>query len=102
MSKLTYPADGIYNYCRDNIESCVGNLSQAVSNSSLDVPSRFAYRNYLNSLYGVLSEYKKEIGSIKSKLKQSNDNFNALSDELEDSVKKMTVTKIKERDRMII
>lgn len=102
MSKLNYPSDGIYKYCRIDIEACSNNIKKAISNCYLDIPSDFAYRNYLRNLNNTLANYYKEINSINSKIKKVNATYETLSSNLSESVKNMVPTKIKDRDRMII
>lgn len=102
MTKLNYPSEGIYRYCRDDFELCISNLSKVISTCNLDVPANFTYKNYLNNLPSLLNEYYKEIDSINSKLQKSNKNYDNLSDALSTSTNRMESLKIKERDRMII
>lgn len=102
MSKLFYPNDGIYKYCRTDIESCSNNLNDAYNNCNLDVPSNFAYKNYLNSLDSVIRGYCNEINSINSKLERTNSNYDDLESELSINAKNMETVKIKDRERMII
>lgn len=102
MSKLVYPSDGIYKYCKNNIEACSSNLSNAISDCSFDIPSDFTYKSYLSELASVLSEYQKEINSINLKLQKSNNRFETLESDLINNTQKMVTAKIKERDRMII
>lgn len=102
MSRLIYPSGGIYNHCSSNISGCSNHLSHAVSNSSLDIPEDFTYRSYLYSLGNTLNSYLQEINSINIKLKRTNDNFETLSNDLEDQAHKLITTSIKERNRMIV
>lgn len=102
MTKLSYPTTGIYNYYSSNIENCTRYLAQALSNSVFNIPSEFVYKQRLSNLDNVISGYCKEIGEIGTKLKYSNDNFESLSDDLVNAVEKMTISKVKERERMII
>lgn len=102
MSKLVYPNNGIYNYCENDIYKITSNLTSAMQNSVFDIPSDFTYVSYLRSLDNELNNYIKEINSIDSKLKQTNDNYELLEETLEDSTKKLVSMKINERDRMIV
>ncbi len=102
MTKLIYPNNGIYNYCRNDLENISSNLSNAIENCVFDIPNEFKYKAYLNNLNYLLSEYYKEINSINSKLRKTNDNYKILSDDLENDAKSLVAAKIKERDRMII
>lgn len=102
MTKLTYPNDGIYKYCKDNIECCRNSLYKSISGISLDIPSSFAYKSYLRNLPNVLTNYYKEINNINSKLQSSNNNYEVLSSELSSAINKMILIKVKRRDRMII
>lgn len=102
MSKLIYPSDGIYKYCRNYIDACSNNLSNAVNNCNLDVPSGFSYKNYLSSLSSELNDFYREINSIDSKLQKSNNNYDNLASDLSLTTKRMSILKIKDRDRMIV
>lgn len=102
MSKLLYPNDGIYTYCKVHIESCANHLSQAISSCNFNIPEDFVYRNYLNNLDNVARDYYREISSINSRMLKTNNNFKTLSSDLKTNAKKMTTGKIKDRDRMIL
>lgn len=102
MSKLVYPKDGIYNYCKSNLDSTTSSLSRAISNCNLDVPYGFVYKRYLNQLYDNLYKYYREINAINSKIKQIDNNYNALESDLVNEANKLVSEKIKKRDRMII
>lgn len=102
MSKLFYPNDGIYKYCRNDIESCSNNLNDAYGNCNLDVPSNFCYKSYLNSLDSVIRNYCNEINNINSKLERTNNNYENLESDLCINTKKIETVKIKDRERMII
>lgn len=102
MTKLVYPTNGIYKKCQSELKSCANNLSRAVSNCSLNIPSDFNYKNYLRNLDNTLSKYYNEIVSIDADLKKSDTNYENLESYLIDNIKGTTVVEIKERDRMII
>lgn len=101
MSKFIYPKEGIYNCCKVYMENSSHNLSEAISNCNLDVPYDFAYKNSLDNLYYVLSDYYKEINNINSKLQQINNNYSLLSSDLIAETKKIESSKIRKRERMI-
>ncbi len=101
MTKLNYPNDGVYKYCRQYSNSCANNLSRAMNSCSFDIPSDFTYRNYLYNLSGTFRQYYNQINNINERIQKSNDNIKILSSDLLNSVNKMTGIKIKERDRMI-
>ena len=102
MTKLVYPENGIYKECRDNLESCSNNLSKTKGNCSFSIPSGFSYSGYLSGLGQVINKYLKESKSINYKLKETNDRFQDLSDDLEENTKKIVPIKVKERERMIV
>lgn len=104
MTKLVYPTNGVYNSCRSSVEATSRNLSRAVSYCSFSVPYTFnyTYRNYLYRLRNILNGYYKEINSIGYRVKYSDNNFETLENDLENSTKKMVSVKIKDRDRMIV
>lgn len=104
MSKLVYPKNGIYSYCRVPIENVRNNILHALNSSDLDVPYDFCYSNYLNSLESTIRNYLNEIDIINSKLKNVNNSFNDLEDALvNDVIKNLSNdVKIKDRDRMIV
>ena len=101
MTKLVYPKNGIFNECKDDINSVITNLSNAISNCSFDIPYDFSYRSYLNNLNDKLNIYYDDIKNIKDILKSSNDRFENLEVTLLNDIKKLDDIKIKERDRMI-
>ena len=101
MSKLLYPSDGIYKYCKDYAESCASNLSKAIADCNLDVPSKFTFKSYLDGLDNTLETYYTEINSINSKLEMINSNYQTLSSDLKEGTQRMVTGKIKERERMI-
>ncbi len=102
MSKLEYPSEGIYGYCKDHLDSCTSDLSRAISSCNFDVPSGFQYYNYLNGLDNVIGDYYKEINSISSKMLKTHNNYEMLASDLEASIKKKNISKIKDRDRVIL
>ena len=102
MSKLSYPENGIYRYCQENLESCINNLSKAVSECSFNIPADFTYRNQLLSLRSDLGNLLKEAKSINYCLQKIDNNYERLSQELASGTKKMVAIKIKERERMIL
>lgn len=102
MSKLVYPNDGIFKYCKNDIDTITGSLSKIISNCTFDIPSNFNYKSYLSNLGNVVSDYHKEIRSINYRLQCSNNNYETLENDLTNNVKKMSTIKIDERDRMII
>lgn len=101
MTKLSYPKDGIYKYCKHYTNSCANNLSNAMNNCHFDIPNGFAYKGYLNGLGGKIRELYNRTNNLDSKLQSSNNNIDALSSDLLSSANKMTNIKIIERDRMI-
>ena len=101
MSKLIYPNDGIYRYCKNDAESCANTLLQAISDCNFDIPSGFVYKSHLSNLDNNIRSFYNEISNISSKILKIDHDYETLSSDLELSVKKMTVNKVKERDRMI-
>ena len=101
MTKLSYPKDGIYRYCKHHAESCANNLSRAIDCCNFDMPNNFEHKGYLNGLSEKLQSYNTRIKNINSKLEKSNSNIKILSSDLLSSVNKMVSVKIVERDRMI-
>jgi hypothetical protein len=101
MTKMRYPKNGLLPRCRADLDSVERGLSRAVSNSTFDIPSGFAYRGYLNMLSSQLSDYLRENKSIGNKIRRTDRNFDALSEDLSNSAKKISVSRFKKRDRMI-
>lgn len=102
MSKLYYPSEGIYKYCRNDIEAGSNNLNNAYNNCNLDVPSDFSYKNYLDSLDSTIKSYCNELNNISSKLERTNSNYDNLESDLSSKAQKMVSVKIKDRERMIV
>lgn len=102
MVKLVYPNDGIYKYCRNDIDNCLSNLKNAISNCSFDIPYNFSQKNYLDNLDNVLNKYCDKVKDIEFKLRKTDNDFENLSLELVSSSKKIEIKKIAKRDRMII
>lgn len=97
-----YPTNGIYRCCKNHIESCTNHLSRAISNCNFDIPSEFVYKSYLNNIDNIIRDYYREITSINSKILKINNTYETLSSDLELDKKKIIVSKIKDRDRMIL
>lgn len=102
MSKLVYPNDGIYKYCRDDIDVLCRRLNKITLNCDFDVPSDFDYKDYLNRLGSIINGCYEEVKSINYKLQSSNEKFEKVEADSINDTKKMVVTKIKDRDRMIV
>ena len=102
MSKLIYFNDGIYGYCKDYLINCENKLQNAISKSSFDVPNDFCYKSYINELDSLLISYREKIKYLNKKIFDIDENYNALSLSLVSNVNKMTISKIKDRDRMIV
>ncbi len=102
MSKLVYPDDGIYKYCKNDIDVITASLSKVISNCNFDIPSNFTYKSYLNNLANIIGDYYDEIRSINYRLQRLNNNYEILETDLVNSTKKMGTIKIDERERMII
>ena len=101
MTKLSYPKDGIYKYCKHYANSCANNLSNAMNNCNFDIPNGFAYKSYLHGLGGRIRELYNRTNNLEAKLQRSNNNIEVLSSDLLSSAEKMVDIKINERDRMI-
>ncbi|MBR2753880.1 hypothetical protein IKD82_01825 [Candidatus Saccharibacteria bacterium] len=101
MSKLNYPTNGIHPLCNNNINSCIENLNNAISNCGFDIPADFPHRNNLQEISNTLSNYRQEANSINSKLKNTDNSFRNLSDQLTASAAKIAFPKVTKRERMI-
>lgn len=102
MTKLVYPKDGLVVSCGKSVRTCTRKLSGAIGECSFDIPSDFVYSNYLNGLESKLNAYLATVHEISSKIKKTDREFSNLSDSLEDSAKKITVNKLRNRERMIV
>lgn len=101
MSKIIYPSDGIYHYCRNHIDACTSNLIKSKSACNFDIPTNFKYRNYLINLAGLLSNYQRKLDDIDSTLQRIDKRYEDLSLDLTQGAKNIETPKIIERDRMI-
>lgn len=102
MTKLSYPSDGVYRYCKNNLISCHDNLQSARWNCNFDIPYGFRYRNYLFNLNYELGQYINTINDLDDKIRKINDNFEELETDMSNDVNKLPSVKIKDRDRMIV
>ena len=102
MSKLIYPANGLYPRCKRSVERCATDIQSAISNCTFDIPSDFPYRGYLDGLRDTLNNYYHKINNIGLKIEITDKSFSNLSNRLTTSAGKITTSKIPKRDRMIV
>lgn len=102
MSKINFPQEGIYGYCRDNLDEAISNIYSALSNSTFDIPSNFNNAGYMRELNSLLNKCYSEISSINLIIQTIDQKFTEMSDILEQDAKKMESIKIQERERLIL
>ena len=101
MSRLNYPINGLYQNCKAELEESINQLSSALSDSVLDIPAGFIHKNYLNDLNASIRKYYDEINYLDSKIQNTDKNFSILSDNLEESIKRIEFFKIEKREGLM-
>lgn len=101
MSKISYPAEGLYKYTKFHTENVASQMQRASNNFPLNIPYDFAYRKYLLSLRDTINNFYKEINQIDDKIQKADTNYNNLENSLSKAASDIMVKKITERDRMI-
>ena len=102
MMKLVYPEEGIYTYCKADSNTSYNSLKNAVSyTNNFEIPSDFTYNSYLYNLGSTLYKYQNEISSLDAVLNTIDSDYESLAERLSTEANKLSVTKIKTRDRMI-
>ena len=101
MSKLNYPANGLYILVKPHEERFNEHMSEAISNSNFDIPSDFQYKNYLDSLSDTLREYYSRKNEITSKIRRTDAIFSNISDVFTVRASRIITPEINKRERLI-
>ena len=101
MSKLVYPADGLYDTTKTYTIEAKANISNAKRYCSFNIPSSFRYRSYLYNLDDLLTEYEKDMDDILEKAKSVTQAYENLEVDLNSSIKSIDVSTIKRREKII-
>lgn len=99
--KLIYPSNGLINVTKNDITDLRDSLYHAKSSTKYDIPLDFMYLNYLKGLENKVSVYLKIIDKIETMIQDVDTSYAALNSELLDSISKIDVYEIKERDRLV-
>ena len=102
MSVINYPEEtGIYTIVEKSINDTVKALDAASNQCSLSVPSSFTYINYLRSLPGVISKFKKEANEILISAKNIDNNFKFAFEDIDSSYTTLSYDILDSRDRLV-
>ncbi len=101
MSKIIFPTGGLYGATNLYASQCSQNLTQGMNNCSFDVPGDFHYASYVNGLHGEINGYLKEIGDVKSKIRETDTRIDNLETSLVRGIQALPTTIIEEREQLI-
>lgn len=99
--KLVYPSNGLINVTKIDIKDLRDNLYKAKNNTKYDIPLDFSYLNYLQGLENKINVYLKIVDKIELMIQDIDHSYEALNNQLMNSIEKIEVYDIKERDRLI-
>ena len=97
MSKITYPANGLFPITKSMIDECFHYLSNARSNADLDVPHRYSRRDYLKNLDNTIDSYKKQLDDIRHDIEMADRDFDNVCKRASNRIAKIDKPKINQR-----
>ena len=100
--KLYYPENGLKFCTSNNVTDLKTGLYQAKSSCDFDIPGDFRYAGYLRGLPNVINNFVREAERIESNIQSVNSNYERVSDNLLMKDSRIEISKIVERDRMIV
>lgn len=102
MSKISYPEEtGVFVVVEHPVTDAVKKLDEALNQCSMTVPGNFAYINYLRSLPGLISDYKKTANEILVSAKNIDNNFKFAFEDIDSSQATLPNDILETRDRLV-
>lgn len=100
--KVLINSEGLKRHFNPLIDSSIELINNSITTcESLEIPTGFSYKTYLNSLANTLQENKNSLVTIRDFVANSIVDFNYSTNEITDLFSKMDIVKIKDRNTII-